>query len=452
MTNFFRLEYTFEESEQYLNRRYLLLHNILIIATIIQGLLSLLHFFTTGIIYLGVIELVFTVGYFLLFLYLKKDKKHFDLTFKLALAILTLTIVLTSFASIDNGSRLIWFAVPIIFTYFLKGKVAGLYYTLGSLIYIIIYALQPLGETYLNSITFIGSIVTIITIALLTHYYETTIQEFSHQQSVINSNLQDLVNEKTAELKAINQDLEKKILEQQDHLIINERHAAMGEMISMIAHQWRQPISTVSNIATTIMIRIEKDQCEPKILYKDMEQLTELTAYLSNTIEDFKEFFKPHKESQLIPLKTLIENSLSLFRPVVEASGITVINEVQSDEEIEVYKNELIQVLINLLKNAHDQFDTHPQKEMTIKLREVIYNDSFQLLIEDNAGGIDPAILSQIFEPYYSTKGDNGTGLGLYMSKIIVQDNMQGSIKAYNNTMGGATFALTLNKRLHTHE
>jgi PAS domain S-box-containing protein len=234
------------------------------------------------------------------------------------------------------------------------------------------------------------------------------------------------------------------VKEQQDQLVSQSRHAAMGEMISMIAHQWRQPLSTISSIAANNIVTIDLDMLDIDQFKTSQNEIIEFSNFLSSTINDFRNFFKPNRQKESLLLKSIIEESLKFSEHMLKNNDILLTMNCEYDVEVLVYKNELVQVLLNIIKNAKDQLD-----ENRVENRQIIISsfksdsDHHSLSVSDNAGGIPEDILPKIFEPYFSTKSKNGTGLGLYMSKTIIEDHLDGELLAYNNDHG-AVFEIRL--------
>jgi PAS domain S-box-containing protein len=223
------------------------------------------------------------------------------------------------------------------------------------------------------------------------------------------------------------------------------RMAQMGEMISMIAHQWRQPLNAITLTTAALEFKIE-DNTYDKLFFKSrLERITNYVKYLSSTIEDFREFFKPDKMKEETTFCKIMENTLGLVRVGLETKNITVLTEYNCKGSMLSYNNELLQVAMNLIKNAEDALLDNKIINPTIRIK--CYSDSVQsvLEVEDNAGGIDTPIVEKIFEPYFTTKEErNGTGLGLYMSKMIVEEHCKGTLSVHNSSVG-AVFRIVLN-------
>ncbi|MFV0564172.1 cache domain-containing protein [Malaciobacter mytili] len=208
--------------------------------------------------------------------------------------------------------------------------------------------------------------------------------------------------------------------------------ASMGEMIGNIAHQWRQPLSLISTIASGMKMQKEFGLLDDKEFENNINNITKTTQHLSKTIDDFKNFFKPNKDKERFKAYNIIEKSLSLVSAQFKSRNIDIIKDI---ENIEIYglENELIQVLINILNNARDELiknDFEPKLIFICIKRE---NNQVKIKIKDNAGGVPIKFLDKIFEPYFTTKHQTqGTGIGLYMSQEIIVKHMSGNIEVEN--------------------
>jgi PAS domain S-box-containing protein len=238
--------------------------------------------------------------------------------------------------------------------------------------------------------------------------------------------------------------LEQEIKEQEKIMIAQSRHAAMGEMISMIAHQWRQPLSVISMASNNILADIELECVDNESLKEVSLEIIEQTLELSKTIDDFRNFFKPNKSTEAIFIKNIFDEVFHIMGKSLENHEVKVIKEFHNSKKINTYSRELMQVLINIIKNAKEALvDNNIQhKQIIITIEE--NQENIIIKIQDNAGGIKEDIMYRIFEPYFSTKNEkSGTGLGLYMSKTIIEKHLRGTIDAYNKDEG-ACFHITL--------
>ena len=236
-------------------------------------------------------------------------------------------------------------------------------------------------------------------------------------------------------------------IEKKDELMITQsRQAAMGDMLAMIAHQWRQPLSVISMVANNIQADIELEgKVDMKSLKELISTLNEQTQYLSHTIDDFRNFFKPDKSRELIKVDVILEKVTHLIEKSLQNNAITLTLPNKSEIELYIYQNQLLQVLINILNNAKDAIKENRSEggQITIniqrKKKEIFIN------ICDNGGGIKPEILKKLGEPYVTSKSKNGTGLGVYMSKIIVEKHLRGELSWESNNKGSCfTIGLSL--------
>jgi len=252
---------------------------------------------------------------------------------------------------------------------------------------------------------------------------------------------------KNLELKYINDNLEKLVAKeieknrQKDHLMFSRsRFAQMGEMINMIAHQWRQPLNIIGAISSVINQKIKKNTLDIKTSTDLSKKITEHIEYLSLTIDDFRDFFKPDKKMVKTDFKKIVDKSLVLVKDFINSEDIDL--KVIEHEVVEFvsYENELIQVVLNILKNAQDAIVQNNIQNSKINI-EII---GIILKISDNGGGIAKDIADKIYDPYFSTKlGKDGTGLGLYMSKVIINEHCNG-ILDMKNINNGACFMIKL--------
>lgn len=258
---------------------------------------------------------------------------------------------------------------------------------------------------------------------------------------------QQILSELVEESIELNLQLEQEIAErkQQEQLLVqNSKLAAMGEMIGMIAHQWRQPLSSISTISGNLKVLLDLEMYEKQDFVKQLQEINNHAQYLSKTINDFRHFFKPDNPKEMVMMDHIIDSTLGIIGRSMEYKNITIIKECEFEQSISTYPRELMQVFLNLLKNATDilidKSIEHPQ--VVIRGYE---KDGYQVVeVIDNAGGIPEDIIDRIYDPYFSTKGSaKGTGLGLYMSKTIIEEHCRGRIRASNQEQG-ACFTVEL--------
>lgn len=243
--------------------------------------------------------------------------------------------------------------------------------------------------------------------------------------------------------------IEKEKKKNEQLLYQQSKLAAMGEMIGMIAHQWRQPLSSISMDTNNMLLDIELEVFNTIEARNYAKNIIEQTQHLSKTIDDFRNFFKPDKVILEVNIKEIIDQTLSMVKDGLKNNCIELTTIYETNKTVKAYPRELMQVFVNIITNSKDVLVSSKKENAQIDIR--VYEDKKYINTEicDNGGGIDIDILPQIFDPYFSTKDDKtGTGIGLYMSKMIIENHLDGSIEAFNKK-DGACFIVRLLKEEH---
>jgi PAS domain S-box-containing protein len=271
----------------------------------------------------------------------------------------------------------------------------------------------------------------------------------SHQNITVNFSMV-LLPDKKRILLSTKDMTQHKLMESQAKL------ASMGEMIGNIAHQWRQPLSLISTIASGIKVQSEFGQFDEKSIVPDMDNIIKQTTYLSNTIDDFRNFIKNENERSEVQISNIIKKALSIVNPSIINHNITVIQNNKDDMILDGYENQLIQALINILNNSKDALKEHikegDDRLIFIETKTII--NGFIIKIRDNAGGIPENVIKKIFEPYFTTKHKSiGTGIGLSITHQIITKHHDATITASNETYEyndktytGACFTILFNR------
>lgn len=237
---------------------------------------------------------------------------------------------------------------------------------------------------------------------------------------------------------------------QEAMLIQQSKLAAMGEMLGAIAHQWRQPLNVIN--CTTLDMKLKKSMghLDDTILEKSIAKLENLTQEMSRTIEDFMNFFKPDKDIASINIANSIYYTMKIFSAQFKNHNIRVDIDVDDSLHVRGVEGELKQVFLNMLSNSKDAFAEQKNEEKLISIVAKKEEDTICIMIEDSAGGIPENIIMKIFDPYFTTKShQQGTGIGLYMSSLIISNTFGGKISAeniynQNNKRIGVKFTITL--------
>ena len=270
--------------------------------------------------------------------------------------------------------------------------------------------------------------------------------ELTHVIATFNNMATEMLNYKETMEEKVEHALKERT-EQTKLLIQQSRLASMGEMIGNIAHQWRQPLNALALLVQKLQLFSQRGKLTQEIMEENVTKAIQIIENMSTTIDDFRDFFKPEKQKELFDLKEVVHDVMSLLDASFAEKNIKVDIRIEQPKcEIYGFKNEFAQVIINLLNNSKDALNEKNVKEGKISIVGKLHKGYVALDISDNAGGIPEEIIERIFEPYYTTKEEGkGTGIGLYMSKMIVEDNMNGRIQA-RNAGDGVAFHMTFKK------
>ena len=260
-----------------------------------------------------------------------------------------------------------------------------------------------------------------------------------------------LIEKTTKELEDLNNKLEIKIenevsknIEKDAVMQVMKTQAQLGDMIEMIIHQWRQPLSAITSTTTSVQVYKSAEMLTDNILNESLDNILSYTEHLNTTIGDFRDLFILDNKSSSITLSNLMEKALSIINPLIKKEGIEVIKEFDSDSKILIPIGLMMQVLLNIIKNAIDIIVERKIQNPKIKFKTYVEKESCTINIMDNAGGIPADILPHIFDKKFTTKShSHGTGLGLDMSKTIVENKVDGELTAYNID-GWAVFSIKI--------
>jgi len=235
---------------------------------------------------------------------------------------------------------------------------------------------------------------------------------------------------------------ERELNEKERLLTHQSKLAGMGEMIGNIAHQWRQPLTQLSSILINLELQQEHGKLDPKRMKEKINEANEQIQYMSGTIDDFRHFFLPDKEKEMFAVSEPIDRVTKLLDASLRNNAIDLKIVIEKDFHLNGYPNEIAQALLNIISNAKDILRERKISDARITLHAYEETDKKILTICDNAGGVAPEAIERVFDPYFSTKhASTGTGVGLYMTKIIIEKHNHGIITVHN-TQEGACFTL----------
>jgi signal transduction histidine kinase len=430
--NIFTSGWEFQKSELNLRSKFQMINIALLLSSmsLIFGILSNVYKETYDII---ILECFIIAVNGIVFLYLRKCKDSFKVVSLVVSAQYSLFFLYLYYGYPPESLKFIWlFTYPIILLYFQEKKHAK-YWMLFIVSMILIAPLQTFVEVDFSLFQSIYLSVVLMVVSVIIMFYQNKMDE-----------AKDLIFEQQKQLQRQIDELTQK-----DKLLtIQSKQAVMGEMISMIAHQWRQPLSTVTLSISDIQVKkMLGTELDDEQLDDTLQSISDTVVYLSETIDDFQTYFNPNKEIHTIGIVSLINKAVNFTLPRLKNSKIIIDFKSTNDEKIETYTNELIQVILNILNNAIDELEKLSREKLSIIIDLEDRRDSFILSIIDNADGIDSENIESIFEPYYSTKGKNGTGLGLYMSQMIMQKQFDSKIEV-SSSKDGSCFSMRVPKKL----
>lgn len=256
-----------------------------------------------------------------------------------------------------------------------------------------------------------------------------------------------------SQLENLNSSLEKRIEDEikkntkQQHMIMQQNKLAqMGEMIENIAHQWRQPLAQINSSIILIDAILEKHNFKDTLVENKLTEIESLTSYMSKTISDFKNFFNPNKKKTIFNVEEAIQKANDILKGLINSHHIQLEMNIEKDLKINSYLGELQQVILIIINNSIDAFIHMNIHFPKILINAYTDNESLVIHIEDNALGINSDLLDKIFEPYFTTKHKaQGTGLGLYIAKMIVENSLLGFLSV-ENKQNGACFTIKIPK------
>ena len=432
--NFFTSGWDFSSTEEHLKNRFQML-NTALLASAFAFIYGIIINIIKDVPDLLMMESILLFVNLCLFFMIRIYKNLFETAVAVITAQCTFLMLYIVYTTDFSSMKYLWvFTYPIVLLYFQKNN-NGIYWSIFIIILLIIAPMQTVVDVHHSYFQMMYIVVVLSIESVIVYFYQSKMHEAT-----------DTILKQQDKLK--NQILELTLKDQL--LSAQSRQAVMGEMISMIAHQWRQPLSTVTLSVSNLQVKkLLGDKIDDDALDKALEDISDTVVYLSNTIDDFQTYFRPNKELSGIEIHQLIDKAVNFVLPRLKSTKIFIEVEKSAETEIylQTYMNELIQVILNILNNAIDALVLSNVKNPRIVVSVKNKKDSLVIIIKDNAGGIGEEEISKIFEPYFSTKGKNGTGLGLYMSQMIIQKQFNGKIDVVSSEKG-SFFSVEIDKVL----
>ena len=396
----------------------------------------------------GSLELFMGIIYIISFVSLRANIKHYLFFAKVFFILLYLLMIVLFIYVPDEVTSMLWTSAALIIIFFILDYKGGILFF--SFFVLFIVTLIFYDDSY-KITDYINWIASLAAVSWVMYFYE-KVKEKEKNSLIDNTiKLQEEVDKQTQKLQHLNASLEERVQEElahrkeQEQMFLHQsRLAGMGEMIDSIAHQWRQPLMNINAILMNMDRALETKDKPPAYMEKKMDAVITLTTHMSQTIEDFRSLFKEDKTKNTFYAHDAITYALNLLKG--SFTGIKVHYPHTKEFVLYGYKNELIQVLMILLGNAAEVLNTRKIQSKQIEVKVKIDSKYLIITIEDNAGGIREKNLHKIFDPYFTTKErTGGTGLGLYVAKIIIEENSRGTLTV-SNTKKGAKFKILLPK------
>jgi len=389
---------------------------------------------------------------------LRKNKQYYNIISIIFISVVSLVVSVVLLTMEHDIFRGVWFIAILVLAYYLRDAKEG---RLWSIAYIIVIIMSFLTDPTPNTVGYAIVIVNLILVSTILNFYE---KIKDHENKAIEEQkniLEKEVLKRTLELNNLNDNLEQRIKEEvykhtaKDKMMVQQnKMAMMGEMITNIAHQFRQPLSAISSTSSGILFEIECGIYKEESTKTNLNKITGFVNHLSSTIDDFRNFFQEDKEKVEFNLSENISQDLFIIESTTLTNNIKIIKDFDNSIKVTTFKNELTQSILNILNNAQDALvEFIPKDQERFIFMDIKQNqDKINIVICDNAGGIPQELISKVFDDKFTTKKDNdGTGIGLFMTKKMIENNIGGIINVINKEYifndkkyKGAQFTITI--------
>ncbi len=403
----------------------------------------------------GGAELGLGIFFLLSYLVLRKRKEYYPLLAKIFFLFGYLLMIILTLYIPEERTHILWVPAILVFIFFLLDYKGGLLYLVAYIAFVLYLAVAGYDYTPTEYITWIFSL---IATSVVMYYYETikrieqdTLKRYSEKLEKEVAQKTIALFEKNRKLEALNNSLERRIEEalarqakQEQALLQQCRLGSMGEVLDSIAHQWRQPLMHINAVLLNLDRELESEGGITPSLEEKITEITTLTTGMSRTIEALRLLFDEEKHKSDFDLNESIDKALAFYRPAL--SEIEVSRHTSPNIRYYGFPNEITQAILLLVGNAIEAIHTDPSLPKRLRITLMQNTDTIDLHIEECTGGISPEMLSRIFEPYSAHRTeDTHTGLGLYIAKIIIEENAKGKLSV-QSLQQGTRFSITLRR------
>lgn len=418
LSQFLSSGFEFSPQEELLKLRLKLFNSILGLIVFTAGFLSFSYFvgiFAPPNQLQGTLTSLYVVFMILIILYLRRSKENYTTAIMLLMISSLLMFSSTLYNVSGDHARIQWFAPMIMVMFLLGGKKIGFFAFFASVVVILTIHFLPNHHSDFTTVEIIKTLLVLSFIALIAVFF---IDRFLQETNTL--------------AQKVKEGLDANRIKDEE-LLRNSKLAQMGELISIISHQWKQPLSTISMYTADSIVGLELGDTlskeEQKQVYLSIEKQV---RFLSKTMDDFRHFYNPNKALKLMYMPHTIEQAIEILAPDMNKSNITIHKSFHFNLPLHSYPNEITQAMLILLKNAKDAHDEKKKNsQKRIHISGFQEKDLWIVEVRDNAGGISPENLPHIFKQFFTTKErSNGTGLGLYLCKTIIEESCRGTIEA----------------------
>ncbi|TET88067.1 MAG: GHKL domain-containing protein [Sulfurovum sp.] len=408
--------------------RYSLLSTITLTAFIFSFFIATLYtleFFPLNKLFQNILYFYSLINLFAYYLLQMNHYKYYLTSVNILILSSLSTFIVMALTVTYDEFRFVWFFLTSFASFILGGKRYG--FMISFMIVFIMMSLYFMERIELSAYAMFTFIMALFVFNIFSYFF---IQKIENDAALLQQKvIQEVVKRQT-----------------QEQLLLRQyRMTNMGEMIDAIAHQWRQPLMQTNMILLNIDDALDDDTFAKEYMQEKIAELTSLTAHMSQTIEDFRDLLRDDKDKTEFQITDALEEVFGFMK-----NHLKDIHVDYNKNEISIinYKNELIQVLIILLSNAAEAFEAKKIDPKYIAISIQTDQDNLSIAIEDNAGGIESQFIDKLFDPYFTTKKQSGgTGLGLYIAKIIIEQNMQGKLTVAQGDQG-ARFTITIKRNI----